>query len=136
MASRAWRYTSGHIFIKKYPYVKRLSLDFQVCNKAASVWQTCPYNNNLIKHVTWKRGKCNVVKKKTISSIKYICHDKQLKNLNKFMLMSIYQQIITLSIQKNSRFWHLLGFSFNFWTQDYSLWWHLCLLQSAVAFPA
>ena len=88
-------YLSKNIhMLKSYP------LDFQVCNKAVSVWWTCPYNNNLMKHVTWKRRKCNVMKKKTISSIKYICHNKQLKNLHKFMPMNISQQIITFNIQK------------------------------------
>ena len=83
MATRVWRYISGHIFIKKYPYVKKLSpkntfCDFQVCNIVASVWWTCPYNN-MMSHFTWKRRQCNVMKKKTIPSIKYICHNKQLK---------------------------------------------------------
>ena len=32
--------------------------------------------------------------------MKYIYHNKQLKNLHKFMLMNINQQIITLDIQK------------------------------------
>ena len=97
-------YLSKNIhMLKSYP------LDFQVCNKAVSVWWTCPYNNNLMKHVTWKRRKCNVMKKKTISSIKHICHNKKLKNLHKFMPMSINQQIITFSIKKNSRFWLFLG---------------------------
>ena len=76
--------------------LKRYPLDFQVCNKAASITS----NNNLMEHVTWKRRKCNVMKKKTISSIKYICHNKQLKNLHKLMPMSINQQIITLNIHK------------------------------------
>ena len=40
------------------------------------------------------------MKKKTISSIKYICHNNQLKNLCKFMPININQQIITLNIRK------------------------------------
>ena len=40
----------------------------------------------------------NAMKKKTISSIKYIRHNKQLKNSHKFMPMNINQQIITLNI--------------------------------------
>ena len=44
-----------------------------------------------MKHFIWKRRQCNVLKKKTISLIKYICHNKQLKNLHKFMPMNINQ---------------------------------------------
>ena len=40
------------------------------------------------------------MKKKIISPTKYICHNKQLKNLHKFIPMNINQQIITLNIQK------------------------------------
>ena len=53
-----------------------------------------------MKHFTWKRRQFNIMKKKIISSIKYVCHNKQLKNLNKFMPMNINQQIITLNIHK------------------------------------
>ena len=54
---------------------------------------------NLMKHFTWKR-QCNIMEKKAISSIKYICRNKQLKNLCKFMAMNINQQIMTLNIHK------------------------------------
>ena len=47
----------GAYIYQKYPYV--YPLNFQICNTAARVWWTCPYNNNLIKHYTWKRRKCN-----------------------------------------------------------------------------
>ena len=40
------------------------------------------------------------MKKKNMSSIKYICHNQKLKNLQKFMPMNINQQIITFNIQK------------------------------------
>ena len=84
-------YLSKNIhMLKSYP------LDFQVCNKTASVRWTCPYNNNPIEHFTWKRRKSNVMKKKAILSIKYICHNKQLKNLHKFIPMNISQQFITI----------------------------------------
>ena len=89
--------------------LKSYLLDFQVCHKAASVWWTCPYNNNLMKHFIWKWRKYNVMKNKTISSIKYICHNKQLKNLHKVIPMNINQQIITLNIQKTPD-WHFLVF--------------------------
>ena len=120
-------YLSKNIhMLKSYP------LDFQVCNKAANVWWTCAYNNNRMKHFTWRR-KCNVMKKKTISSIKYICHNKQLKNFHKFMPMNISQQIITFNIQKKPRSWHfLVFFFFNFWTQNYGLSWYLCLFNPSV----
>ena len=97
-------YLSKNIhMLKSYP------LDFQGCNKAANVWWACAYNNQM-KHFTWSR-KCDVMKKKTIPSIKYIYHNKQLKNLHKFMPINIKQQIIIFNI-KNSRFWHFLGFFF------------------------
>ena len=113
----------GIYLSKNIHMLKSYLLDFQVCSKAASVWWTCPYNNNHMEHFTWKSRKCNVMKKKTISSIKCICHNKQLKNLHKFMPMNISQQIVTFNIQKNSKFWHvllcfLLLFFFNFWTQN------------------
>ena len=57
-------------------------------------------NNNLTKHFIWKRRQCNVMKKNTISSIKYICHNKQLKNLYKLMPININQQVITFNIHK------------------------------------
>ena len=106
-------YLSKNIHMwKSYP------LDFQVGNKAASVRWTCSDKNNLMKHVKWKRRKCNVMKKK-------ICHNKLLKSLHKFTPTSINQQIITLSIQKkleiltffrvffqflNSKLWSLMTF--------------------------
>ena len=40
------------------------------------------------------------MKKKTILLIKYICHNKQLKSLYKFMSMNIIEWIITLIIHK------------------------------------
>ena len=117
--------------LKSYP------LDFKVCNKATNVWWTCPYKNNQMEHFTWKRRKCNVMKKKTISSTKYICHNKQLKILHKFMPMNIRQQIITFNIQKKLQIVTFLVFFcffcfFNFWTQNYDLWWYLCLLNPSV----
>ena len=133
MAFSTWRYTSGHIFIKQIHMLKSYPRDFQVWNKAASVWWTCPYNNNLVKHFTWKRRQCNVMKKKTISSIKYICHNKQPKNLYKFMSMIIIQQIITLNIHKISDSdIFLVFFFFKFWTQSWGFWWSLCLLNPSV----
>ena len=126
----------GIYLSKNIHKLKSYHHDFQVCHKAASIWWTCPYNNNLMKHVTWKRTKCNVMKKKTISSTRYICHNKQLKNSHKFMPMSINQQIIILSIQKKLQILTFFRFSFNFWTQNYGLWRCLCLLQSPVVFPA
>ena len=90
----------GIYLLKNNHMLRSYLLDFQVCNTAASVWWTCPYNNNLMKHFKWKIRNCNVMKKKTISSIKYICYNKQLKNLHKFMPMNINQQITTLNIQK------------------------------------
>ena len=126
----------GIYLSKNIHLLKSFPLNFQICNKAASVWWTCPYNNNQMEHFTWKRRKCNVMKKKTFSSIKYICHNTQLKILHKFMPMNISRPIITFTIQKNSRFWYFLGF-FNFWTQNYDLWWYLCLLNTSVccSFP-
>ena len=128
----------GRCLSKNIHMLKSYLLDFQVCNKAASVWWTCPYNNNQMEHFTWKRRKCNVMKKKTISLIKYICHNKQLKTLHKFMPMNISQQIITFNIQKNSRFWHFLGFFFSIFELKI-LFFDICaylILQPAVVFPA
>ena len=96
MAFRVYtRDTSGHKFIKKYPFVKKLSpkstfCDFHVCTIAASVWQTCPYKNNM--YFIRKRRQSNVMKKKTIPSIKYICHNKQPKNLQKIMPLNSYSE--------------------------------------------
>ena len=126
-------YLSKNIhMLKSYP------LDFKVCNKAASVWWTCPYNNNQMEHFTWKRRKCNVMKKKTISLIKYICHNKQLKTLHKFMPMNIIQQIITFNIQRSSRFWHFLVFFsiFELKITVFNNVYAYLILQPAVVFPA
>ena len=68
---------------------------------------------NLMKHFTWKR-QCNIMEKKAISSIKYICHNKQLKNLCKFMAMNINQQIMTLSIHETPDSDVFRVFFFNF----------------------
>ena len=123
-------YLSKNIhMLKSYP------LDFQVCNKAANVWWTCAYNNNRMKHFTWRR-KCNVMKKKTIPSIKYTNHNKKLKKLHKFMPMNISQQIIIINIKKKLQiltfFCFFLFFFSNFWTQNYGLWWYSCLLDPSV----
>ena len=120
MAFRVWRY------IKKYPYVKKLPPWF------SSLQQSCQCLMN--KHFTWKRRKSDVMKKKTISSIKYLCHNKQLKSVHKFMPMNISQQIITFNIKKNF-FFNIkknIFFFFSFWTQNYSLSWYLCLLNPSV----
>ena len=103
----------GIYLLENIHMLKKLPLDFQDCNKAANVWWTCAYNKNWMKHSTWRR-KYNVMKKKTISSIKYIYHNKQLKSLHKFMPMNISQQNIIFNIQKKSRFWHFLVFFFQF----------------------
>ena len=98
-------YLSKNIhMLKSYP------LDFQVCNAAASVRWTCPYNYNLMKHFTWKRRKCNVMKKKTISSIKYICHNKQRKNLHEVYAYEYQSASYYPQHSKNSRLWHFLVF--------------------------
>ena len=49
-------------------------------------------------HMEKKTMQC--YEKNPFSSIKYICHNTQLKNLYKFMPMNINQQIITLNIHK------------------------------------
>ena len=67
MAFRVYRrYTSGHIFIKKYPFVKKLSpkntfCDFHVCTIAASfdkhalITITCISHGKEDKAMLWKR---------------------------------------------------------------------------------
>ena len=55
-----------------------------------------------MKHFTWKRRQCNVMKKKTVPLIKYICQNKQLKNLYKFIPMNISQQIMALNIHNTT----------------------------------
>ena len=47
-----------------------------------------------MKHFTWKRSQCNVMKKKIHLSL------QTTKKLIKFMTMNINQQIITLNIYK------------------------------------
>ena len=132
----------GICLSKNIHMLKSYPLDFQVCNKAASVWWTCPYNNNLMKHFTWKRRKCNVMKKKTISSIKYICHNKQLKILQKFMPMNIRQQIITFNLQKKLQIVTFLVFLFFFFSifelkiTIFDDTYAYLILQSAVVLPA
>ena len=80
------------------------------------------------------------MKKKTISSIKYICHSKQLKNLHKFMPMNTSQQIIILNIKKtpdSDIFYFLFFFSiFELKTTVFDDVYAYLILQSAVVFAA
>ena len=92
-----------------------------------------------MKHFTWKRIKCSVIKRKTISSIKYICNNKKQKNLYKLMPMNpinINQQIITLDIQKtpDSDICFLSIFELNIRVFD-EIYVYL-IIHSAVIFPA
>ena len=93
-----------------------------------------------MEHFKWKRRKYNVMKKKTISSIKYICHNKQLKNLHKIMPMNISQQIITFNIQKktpDSDIFQFVFFSiFELRITVFDYIYAYLILQSAVVFPA
>ena len=96
--------TQGIYLSKNIHMLKSYPFDFQVCNKAVSVWGTCPYNNNLMKHFTWKRRKCSVMKRKTTLSMKYICRNKKLKIFYAYEYESANYY---LQHSKSSKFWHL-----------------------------
>ena len=74
----------GKYLLKNIHVLKSGPHDFQVSSKAAMSDEHI--YNYLMKQFTWKRRLWNVMKMETISSIKYICHNKQLKNLYKFIL--------------------------------------------------
>ena len=87
-------YLSKNIhMLKSYP------LDFNFATKLPV------FDEHVLITITWWNishwkvdNECNVTKKKAISSIKYFSHNKQLRNLNKFMPMNINQHMITLNI--------------------------------------
>ena len=92
-----------------------------------------------MKHFTWKKRQCNVMKNKTISLIKYICQNKQLKNLYKFMPMNINQQIMALNIHKTTDsdiFWLASSSIFELKIRVFDEVYAYLIIQSSAAFPA
>ena len=89
-----------------------------------------------------EKNKIQCYEKENLSSIKYICHNKQLKNLYKFIPMNISQQIITIKKLLTLKKLQILTF-FSFFSSIFELKitvfddnYAYLILHSAVVIPA
>ena len=89
-----------------------------------------------------EKKKIQCYEKENLSSIKYICYNKQLKNLCKFIPMNISQQIITIKKLLTLKKLQILTF-FSFFSSIFELKITVCddnyaylIFHSAVVIPA
>ena len=125
MEIHLWAYIYQKIFIceKVIPLIFKLATKLPVFDEHVLIritwWNMSSGKEENV--MLWKRKSVTINNSKAYISLR--------------LRVSI-SKLLPSAFKKNLRFWHFLGFFFNFWSQSYGLWWHLCLLQSSIVFPA